>query len=199
MPYHLSLCAPNLLHITLQGLLPLEVAEAFAQDTWQLLDECPTPTSLLFDGRSIQEASNTARRRVEQVLRHPCIGHIAFVVNQQHVPFLTSVVQFAQGIELFGNEQDALRFLHAAQALSCTNDMHQQTASQPARAPALTVSIPLEHPTSEHLASADATHERTQRSPSDSVARTLHCLMDMLDNDMQNIGPTCESSYTSKW
>lgn len=115
MPYHVMLRTPELLQITLRGHLQNNVAQAFFEDVWQMLDDGPSPLHLLVDGRGIQSASQTARNQFEQIGQHPHLGHIAFVVGQPHVLLFAPVVRFIGGVGLFSSEQEALTCLQAVQ------------------------------------------------------------------------------------
>lgn len=114
MPYQINRHTHNMLWVILQGHMPMEHAEHYFQEMWRTLDGCPRPTDLLVDGRHMHSASNNARQRTEQIIHHPHIGHIAFVVGAQHLLIFAPLVRLVSGIGLFGDEQAAMAFLNSA-------------------------------------------------------------------------------------
>lgn len=112
MPYQFKLHTPNLLWIVVHGTMELEHAEHYFHDIWLTLDGCPCPTDMLVDGRDLHSTSHPARRRTEQVVHHPHIGQIAFVVSEHHMLLFAPLVRFVSGIGLFRSEYEALEFLH---------------------------------------------------------------------------------------
>lgn len=117
MPYHLMLRSPDLMWVVMHGQMDMAMAEAYLQDTWHMLDGCPTPTDMLVDGRGMKSGDLGGRRHTEQVLHHPNLGHVAFVVGKQHLLMFAPLVRFVSGIGLFGNEDDAVKFLQSARHL----------------------------------------------------------------------------------
>lgn len=123
MPYSFRLHAPDLLWVVGHGHLELDQAELYFQEVWRTLDGCPCPTDLLVDGRAIRSATGAARRRTEQVLRHPHLGHIAFVVSEYYVLLFAPLVRLVSGIGIFGDEHEALDFLRSARGLPPVIDL----------------------------------------------------------------------------
>jgi hypothetical protein len=114
MPYQINRHAHNLLLVTMQGHMAMEHAESYFQDLWRTLDGCPRPTDLLVDGRHMQSAGNGARQRTEQIVHHPHLGHIAFVVGAHHLLVFAPLMKLVSGIGLFGDEHEALAYLSSA-------------------------------------------------------------------------------------
>lgn len=197
MPYQLMLRTPGLLHVAMFGPLQLEVAEAFFQDAWQLLDGCPNPTDILVDGRGLQTMNDTARRRAEQVVYHPHIGHIAFVVRPEHISMIAPVIQAESGIGLFGSEREALRFLNDSRTLLSIGDSHE--LDQPKRQAHLPFISPTRTPSQPgQLPKPFAPYLITQ-----SAAATPRVDMDhragMIDDVAQRADSTCTPPNDTKW
>ncbi|WP_255604189.1 hypothetical protein [Oscillochloris sp. ZM17-4] len=114
MPYQINRHAHNMLWVTMQGHMAMDHAERYFQDMWRTLDDCPRPTDLIVDGRLMQGANNNARQRTEQIIHHPHLGHIAFVVGSHHLLLFAPLVKFVSGVGLFGNEHEALSYLGRA-------------------------------------------------------------------------------------
>lgn len=111
MPYQIDRHAHDMLWVTLHGYLAMDHAEHYFQEMWRTLDGCPRPTNLLVDGRHIQGGSHSARQRTEQIVHHPHLGHIAFVVSAHHLLIFAPLVHLVSGIGLFGDEHEAVAFL----------------------------------------------------------------------------------------
>jgi hypothetical protein len=111
MPYQINRHAHNMLWVTMQGHLAMDHAEGYFQEMWRTLDGCPRPTDLLIDGRHMQSANNSARQRTEQIIHHPHIGHIAFVVSAHHLLLFAPLMKLVSGIGMFGDERAAMEFL----------------------------------------------------------------------------------------
>ncbi|MEI7644734.1 MAG: hypothetical protein WCJ55_10680 [Chloroflexales bacterium] len=114
MPYQINRHAHNMLWVTIQGYMPMEHVENYFQEMWRTLDDCPHPTDILVDGRLMQNSSNVARQRTEQVAHHPHLGHVAFVVDAQHLLIFAPLVHLISGIGLFGDEHTAMDYLNHA-------------------------------------------------------------------------------------
>jgi hypothetical protein len=114
MSYQINRHTHNMLWVTMQGHMAMDHAEHYFQEMWQTLDGCPRPTDLLVDGRHMQGASNSARQRTEQIIHHPHLGHIAFVVGTHHLLLFAPLMKLVSGIGLFGDEHAALDFLVSA-------------------------------------------------------------------------------------
>jgi hypothetical protein len=187
MPYMIQRHAHNLLWVTMHGHLVIDQAEAYFREMWQLLDGCPRPTDLLVDGRRISGAGGGARQRTEQIAHHPHLGHIAFVVSEQHMLIFAPLVKLVSGIGLFGDEHAALDYLRAARGLPPVIDLQlpvprPDPAQHPpaaVSAPVVAPSVPAAHapprtvPTATHAAVAPR-----YRAP---ATRMLHRLADMVD------------------
>lgn len=117
MSYTIALHEADLLWVTLQGQMDQHEAECYLNEIWKILSRCPCPTCLLVDGRQIGNVSRSAQRRTDQVARHPHIGHIAFVVRQQHLLLFAPLVKLVSGIGMFGNENSALDYLREVRGL----------------------------------------------------------------------------------
>lgn len=118
MPYEIDRHMHDMLWVKIHGYLAMDHAESYLQELWRTMNDCPRPTDLLVDGRHISGGSGGARQRTEQIAHHPHLGHIAFVVSAQHLLVFAPLVNLVSGIGLFGNEQDALSFLHNARGTS---------------------------------------------------------------------------------
>jgi len=116
MSYTLTMHKPDLMWVVMDGHLDMKTAEAYFTEVWQKLDTCPCPTDMLVDGRQMKNAKHEARQRTEQVIHHPNLGHMAFIVSQTHLLWLAPLARLVSGIGLFGNEQEALAFLETARA-----------------------------------------------------------------------------------
>lgn len=144
MSYTLTMHKPDLMWVVMQGHLDIQTANAYFDEVWQRLDACPNPTDMLVDGRQMKNAKFEARRRTEQVIHHPNLGNMAFIVSQTHLLWLAPLARLVNGIGLFGNEQEALAFLHTARENATTRNVDifkgqvpehpfaQQAAPQPA-------------------------------------------------------------------
>jgi hypothetical protein len=117
MAYSIALHEADLLWVTLQGQMDQSEAERYLAEIWKLLSRCPSPTCLLVDGRQIGKVTQAAQRRTDQVARHPHIGHIAFVVRQQHLLLFAPIVKLVSGIGMFGTENSALDYLRQVRGL----------------------------------------------------------------------------------
>lgn len=111
MPYEIVRHTTALVWVTIHGKLTMQHAEQYLSEMWQTLDRCPRPTDLLVDGRRIEDSPHTARQRSEQVIHHPHLGHIAFIVSHQHLLFFAPLMHMVSGIGMFGNEREALEYL----------------------------------------------------------------------------------------
>lgn len=123
MPYRITRHSDDLLWVVLDGHLAMDQAEAYFYELWALLDTCPSPTDLLVDGRRIAGASPAARRRTEQVVHHPRLGHLAFVVSEHHLLIFAPLVKLVSGVGLFGNEVEALDYLRTARGMPPVIDL----------------------------------------------------------------------------
>jgi hypothetical protein len=114
MSYTLTMHKPDLMWVVMDGHLDMRTAEAYFSEVWERLDSCPCPTDMLVDGRLMKNAKFEARRRTEQVIHHPNLGHMAFIVSQTHLLWMAPLARLVSGIGLFGNEHEALAFLETA-------------------------------------------------------------------------------------
>lgn len=113
MPYQLTMRAPDLLWVVIHGRFERTTAEKYYHDAWGMLNDCPRPTDLLLDGRGISGMmDHGARHWTDRVAHHPHLGHIAFVVPQQHLLIFAPFVKLVSGIGMFGSDHEALAFLH---------------------------------------------------------------------------------------
>ncbi|MFV9504513.1 MAG: hypothetical protein AB4911_08090 [Oscillochloridaceae bacterium umkhey_bin13] len=117
MPYTISRHPDQLLWVVMEGHLALAQAEHYFQEMWGLLDEVGSHTDLLVDGRRIAGAAMGARRRTEQIVHHPNLGHLAFVVSEHHMLLFAPLVKLVSGVGLFGNEHEAVSYLRCARGL----------------------------------------------------------------------------------
>lgn len=136
MPYQIARHAEHLLWVTMHGHLSLDQAQAYYREMWALLDSCAGPTDLLVDGRQIAGAGFGARQRTEQIVRHGRLGHIAFVVREQHLLLFAPFVRLVSGIGLFGDEDEALDYLRAARGLPPVTDLQLPIDPPPDERPA---------------------------------------------------------------
>jgi hypothetical protein len=113
MRYQIDRHTHDMLWVTMQGHMAMEHAERYFQEIWRTLDGCPRPTDLLVDGRQMQSANHHARQRTEQIVHHPHLGHIAFVVGAQHLLIFAPLVRLVSGVGLFGDEREAMAYLHS--------------------------------------------------------------------------------------
>lgn len=160
MLYKIERHAHDLVWVTMQGHMAMEHAERYFQEIWRTFDGCPRPTDLLVDGRQMQSAPTVARQRTEQIVHHPHLGHIAFVVGSQHL-FFAPLVQLLSGIGMFGDEHAALDYL-------------QRTRGTP--------SIP-----SVGLPSMPARPQETQRTPPPAQQGGLAGMLDSWSNSLRQI------------
>lgn len=109
--YEINRHAHDLVLVRLQGHMAMEHAERYFQEIWRTLDTCPRPTDILVDGRGMESAHTAARQRTEQIVHHPHLGHIAFVVSSQHMLLFAPLVQILSGIGMFGDEHAAMEYL----------------------------------------------------------------------------------------
>jgi hypothetical protein len=123
MPYRITRHAEDLVWVVMEGHLSLDHAEAYFHELWGLLDTCPRPTDLLFDGRFVGGGSPKARRRTDQIVHHPHLGHLAFVVGEAHLLVFAPLVKLVSGIGMFGSEHEALNYLRAARGLPLVADL----------------------------------------------------------------------------
>ncbi|WP_245863231.1 hypothetical protein [Candidatus Viridilinea mediisalina] len=114
MPYTITRHNEDLIWVEMEGYLALHQAESYFVELWSILDASTQPLDLLVDGRRIAGGAPGARRRTEQVVHHPNLGHMAFVVGEYHLLVFAPFVKLVSGIGLFGNEQEALSYLYAA-------------------------------------------------------------------------------------
>lgn len=114
MPYQIDRHAHDMLWVTIHGYLAMDHAERYFQEMWRTLNECPRPTDLLVDGRHISGGSGGARQRTEQIIHHPHLGHIAFVVSAHHLLLFAPLMRLVSGIGLFGDEREALGYLRSS-------------------------------------------------------------------------------------
>lgn len=112
MPFAIHRHTPDLIWVELHGHVGVEHAEAYYREMWQTLDACTPPTDLLIDGRRVESVSPSARNRTDQVVHHPHLGHVAFVVGGHHLLLFAPLVKLVSGVGLFSSEREALRFLH---------------------------------------------------------------------------------------
>ncbi|NJP05988.1 MAG: hypothetical protein HC837_10370 [Chloroflexaceae bacterium] len=117
MPYELKMHSTDLLWIVVSDPMNTTMAESYFNDVWQTLDTCPCMTDLLVDARGAREVNGSVRQRTEQVIHHAHLGHIAFVVGQAHLLWLAPLVRLVSGVGLFGNEHEAVAFLHKSRSL----------------------------------------------------------------------------------
>ncbi|WP_129629725.1 STAS/SEC14 domain-containing protein [Candidatus Oscillochloris fontis] len=150
MLYKIDRHAHDLVWVTMQGHLAMEHAERYIQEIWRTLNECPRPTDLLVDGRMMQSAHTAARQRTEQVVHHPHLGHIAFVVSSQHLLLFAPLMQMLSGIGMFGDEHTAIDFLHRTRGAPSVPSMGLPT--MPARAQETRLTMPPPPPQSHGLA-----------------------------------------------
>ncbi|MFP4440544.1 MAG: hypothetical protein ACLFVO_25200 [Chloroflexaceae bacterium] len=189
MPYHVMLRTPELLQITLRGHLQNNVAQAFFEDVWQMLDDGPSPLHLLVDGRGIQSASQTARSQFERIGQHPHLGHIAFVVGQPHVLLFAPVVRFIGGVGLFSSEQEALKCLQAVQNFPMAHKQDRPDLFERAVGDVLEQCAVF----SEDSADVSGNHEDGLAAATilpgqpSSARRAFRLLTDMIDNLSQDI------------
>lgn len=123
MPYRITRHADDLVWVVMEGHLSLDHAEAYFHELWGLLDICPRPTDLLFDGRFVGGASPKVRRRTDQIVHHPHLGHLAFVVGEAHLLLFAPLVKLVSGIGMFGSEHEALNYLRTARGLPLVADL----------------------------------------------------------------------------
>jgi hypothetical protein len=114
MPYEIMRHSSQLVWVRLRGHLTLDHAERYFRDMWRTLDDCPSSTDLLVDGRHIDGAAFGARQRTEQVVHHPHLGQIAFVISQHHLLLFAPLMRLVSGISLCATEQEALAYLQKA-------------------------------------------------------------------------------------
>lgn len=126
MPYRISRHAEHLVWVTFEGHLTTQHADSYFFELWSLLDSCPPPTDLLVDGRRISGGAPAARRRGDQILHHPHLGHLAFVVGELHLLFFAPLVKLVSGIGLFGDEGEALAYLRTARGQTIRHDLAPQ-------------------------------------------------------------------------
>ncbi len=117
MSYSIALHEADLLWVTLEGQMDQSEAERYLAEIWKLLSRCPCPTCLLVDGRQIGKVTRAAQQRTDKVVHHPHIGHIAFVVRQQHLLLFAPIVKLVSGIGMFGTESSALDYLRKVRGL----------------------------------------------------------------------------------
>lgn len=111
MPYTLTMHRSDLLWVVMSGHLDMDTANSYFDEVWRKLDSCPCPTDMLVDGRSMKDARHEARSRTEQIIHHPHLGHMAFIVSQKHLLWLAPLARLVNGIGLCGTEQEAVEFL----------------------------------------------------------------------------------------
>lgn len=131
MPYHFHRHQDDLLLVTIHGYLEVEHAEAYIRDLWLVLDGCPPQTDILVDGRCIEGGPSRARQRVEQIVHHPNLGHVAFVIGSNHLLIFAPLVRFVSGIGLFGDEQEAFNYLLAARGQPRVNAAQMPSILRP--------------------------------------------------------------------
>ncbi len=117
MPYSITSYADNLIWVVIEGHLAVHHAESYYSDMWTLLNDMHAPVDLLVDGRHIAGAAPGARRRTEQIVQHPHLGYLAFVVNEHHLLLFAPLVKLVSGIGLFGDTNDALCYLRNSRGL----------------------------------------------------------------------------------
>ncbi|MCU0490377.1 MAG: hypothetical protein MUD01_02120 [Chloroflexaceae bacterium] len=133
MSYSITRHADDLLWVEVHGHMDTGQAEAYYGEVWQTLDGCPRPTHMLLDGRGLHSASHSARRRTEEVAHHPHLGHVAFVIREQHLMIFGPFMRLVSGISLFGSEAEALDYLQAARGLPpiSPEELHRARAAHP--------------------------------------------------------------------
>jgi hypothetical protein len=123
MPYSITRHAEDLIWVEMDGHLALPQAECYFVEMWSILDESAHPLDLLVDGRRIAGAAPGARRRTEQIVHHPNMGHLAFVVGEYHLLIFAPLVKLVSGIGLFGNEHEAINYLYASRGRPLPEDI----------------------------------------------------------------------------
>jgi hypothetical protein len=123
MPYRITRHPEQLLWVVVDGHLSLSHAEGYLRELWELLDSSADPHDLLVDGRLIAGAAPGARRRTEQIVHHPNLGHLAFVVGDLHLLLLAPLVKLVSGVGLFGDEHAALAYLRASRGLPSVGNL----------------------------------------------------------------------------
>jgi hypothetical protein len=133
MPYEIIRHSSQLVWVRMRGRLTLEHAERYFRDMWRTLDDCPRSTDLLVDGRHIEGAAFGARQRTEQVVHHPHLGQIAFVVSQHHLLMFAPLMRLVSGISLCATEQEALAYLQKAHGGVSFADRHLGNVPAPVK------------------------------------------------------------------
>ncbi len=132
MTYRITRHPEQLLWVVVDGHLSLHHAECYLRELWELLDASAHPQDLLVDGRRIAGAAPGARRRTEQIVHHPNLGHLAFVVGDLHLLLLAPLMKLVSGVGLFGDEHAALAYLRAARAQPTVDGVSMPNLATPA-------------------------------------------------------------------
>ncbi len=120
MSYSLSLLAPNLLRLEMNGHVDRDTAENYYVEAWEILDHCPQPTNILINARGVNTSCPVARNIIEKVKHHPHVGMYFFVVNQPYLLLFSSLVKLFAGVHMFGSEEEALAFLQQESLIATT-------------------------------------------------------------------------------
>jgi hypothetical protein len=131
MPYSITRHAEDLIWVEMEGHLALHHAECYFVEMWSILDAAVQPLDLLVDGRRIAGAAPGARRRTEQIVHHPNMGHLAFVVGEYHLLLFAPLVKLVSGIGLFGNEHEAISYLYASRGRPFPEHIRSNLPPQP--------------------------------------------------------------------
>ncbi len=190
MPYRITRHSEDLLWVVVEGHLAVDQANAYFNELWTLFDACTQPTDLLVDGRRISGASPGARRRMEQVVHHPRLGHLAFVVSEHHLLMFAPLVKMVSGIGLFGNEFEALDFLRSSRGLPPVIDL-----SMPGLPPRPNGAQPSEHHAGTPPPGADSQRPPVYSMPNGRAGRRqgsglfggLNDMLDGWNNNLRNI------------
>jgi hypothetical protein len=124
MPYQIIRHSDELIWVTFEGQVALEHAESYFHEMWQALDSCSKRTDVLVDGRFIGGGHQNAHKRAEQIIHHPNLAHIAFVVGEQHLLLFAPLVKLVSGIGLFGNTHEAIDFLRTSRGKPPLSEMN---------------------------------------------------------------------------
>lgn len=131
MSYEITRHSEYLIWVKVHGRMSLDHAEHYYKEMWGMLDNSLAPTDLLVDGRQIHSADQQARRRTEQIMHHPHLGRIAFVVAEQHLLMFAPLVHLVSGMGMFGDEHAALHYLDETRGKGARIDPRIVNAVQP--------------------------------------------------------------------
>jgi hypothetical protein len=194
MPYQIIRHSDELIWVTFEGHVALDHAESYFHEMWQALDSCSKRTDVLVDGRWIGGGHQNARKRAEQIIHHPNLAHLAFVVAEQHLLLFAPLVKLVSGVGLFGNEHEAIDFLRASRGLPPLHAMNlpvsplQQPDAAERELGRSRTAAPRSKPGAARPKHTPAKPQTTVPTPPKPALRFLNSLTDVVDGLNKNLG-----------